>query len=247
VKAVLGALTAVRRFHSRGTPSWIGAAGPRRLLVIRTGIGPERVRAALANVDIARTGARWLLSTGCAGALVPDLDAGAMVVATRVVDDRGAVIGRPLDAPAQALERWARAREIVTHPGAFVSVARPLLSAAEKRAAHEQLGGIAVEMEGAALAAAAAERGVPFLAVRVILDGVGVAVPDFGDARDLRSLAGAVARHPAALGRAARLWPAQRTARAALERFLRAFFAVTGFGALELAEAAEVPESRAGS
>ena len=232
-RAVLGGLTDVRPRGTSGRPVWVGSAGRYRLLVVQTGIGPERVRMALAGLDIASAGARWLFSTGCAGALVPDLEPGALVVATRVVDDRGALVGRPLDAEALALQGWAQARGIATRSGSFASVGRPLLSAVEKRRAHERLGAIAVEMEGAALAAAAAERSMSLVAIRVILDGVDVAVPDFGAARNLSDLAGAVARHPAVLGRAARLWPAQRTARAALARFFRAFFARDALGALE--------------
>jgi nucleoside phosphorylase len=188
---------------------------------------------ALAGVDAWCRGARWLLSTGCAGALVPGLGPGAVVVATRIVDDRGVMAGRASDAQAQAVQRWAQARGIPARPGAFVSVARPLLSAAEKRSAHDRLGAIAVEMEGAALAAAAAERGVSFLAVRVILDGVDVAVPDFGDTRDVYGLAAAMVRHPLRVGRAARLLPAQRTARAELARFFRAFFTGDALGAMD--------------
>lgn len=232
VRAVLGGLTDVRRHDGAGAPAWTGLAGRYRLLVVRTGIGPQRVRAALVDTRLASRGARWLLSTGCAGALVPGLEAGALVVATRIVDDRGAPVGRPLDEQALALRRWAQTRRIATRTGSFVSLGRPLSSAVEKRRAHERLGAIAVEMEGAALAAAAAERGLLLVAVRVILDAVDVAVPELGTARDLRGLAGAVARFPGALGRAARLWPAQRTARAALERFCRAFFVESALGAL---------------
>jgi nucleoside phosphorylase len=246
VKPVLGPLTNVRRLETRGAPVWIGSAGPHRLLVVRTGIGPERVRTALAGVDAWCRGARWLLSTGCAGALVPGLEPGAVVVATRIVDDRGDVAGRASDAQAQAVQRWAQARGIPARPGAFASVGRPLLSAAEKRGAHDRLGAIAVEMEGAALANAAAERGVSFLAVRVILDRVDMAVPDFGDARDVYGLAAAMVRDPLAVGRAARLWPAQRAARTGLARFFRAFFAGDALEALDAGSRSveRVPESK---
>jgi nucleoside phosphorylase len=233
VRTVLGPLTDVRPLDARGVSAWIGFAGAHRFLVVRTGIGPERVRMALAGVDAWCRGARWLLSTGCAGALVPGLEPGTVVVATRIVDDRGDAAGRASDAQAQVLQRWAQVHGIVAHCGAFASVARPLLDAAEKRNARNRLGAIAVEMEGAALAAAAAERGVSFLAVRVILDGVDMAVPDFGDARDGYGLAAAMIRHPLGVGRAARLWPAQRTARAELVRFFRAFFTGDALQALD--------------
>jgi nucleoside phosphorylase len=233
VKAVLGALTDVRPLDARGVPTWIGSAGSHRFLVVRTGIGPERVRMALASVEAWCRGARWLVSTGCAGALVAGLEPGAVVVATRIVDDRGDVAGHASEARAHVLQRWARVQGILAHCGAFASVARPLLSAAEKRSAHDRLGTIAVEMEGAPLAAAATERGLSFLAVRVILDPVDMAVPDFGDARDVYGLAAAMVRRPLGVGRAARLWPAQRTAHAELARFFRAFFTRDALQALD--------------
>ena len=233
VRAVLAGLAEVRRYDTPGSPRWIGRAGRHRFLVVQTGIGPERVRIALAGMEVASAGACWLLSTGCAGALVPDLAPGAVVVASRIIDDHGALVGRPLDAEALALRGWAQTRGIVVRVGSFVSVGRPLLTALDKRRAHERLGAIAVEMEGAALAAAAAARGIRLVAVLVILDAVDVAVPDLGTPGDLRGLAGALARHPAAFARAARLWPAKRTAQTALERVFREFVAGDALGALE--------------
>src|SRR5436305_1686895 len=87
----------------------------------------------------------------------------------------------------------------------------------ERRAVTEALrtlepsgptGALAVEMESGALAAAARARGIPFAALRVVLDGAGEALPAelgvideaTGEVRAGRALA-AMALHP-------RLWPA---------------------------------------
>ena len=63
--------------------------------------------------------------------------------------------------------------------GAVLTVDEPLLTPAAKRRARAESGAIAVDMEGRRIAEAAAERGVPLVAVRAALDEADFALPAF--------------------------------------------------------------------
>ena len=63
--------------------------------------------------------------------------------------------------------------------GAVLTVDAPLLTPAAKRRARAESGAVAVDMEGRRIAEAAAERGVPLVAVRATLDEADFALPAF--------------------------------------------------------------------
>ena len=63
--------------------------------------------------------------------------------------------------------------------GGILTVDAPLLTVAAKRRARAASGAVAVDMEGRRIAEAAAERGVPLVAVRAALDEADFALPSF--------------------------------------------------------------------
>ena len=63
--------------------------------------------------------------------------------------------------------------------GAVLTVDAPLLTPAAKRRARAASGAVTVDMEGRRIAEAAAERGVPLVAVRATLDEADFALPAF--------------------------------------------------------------------
>jgi nucleoside phosphorylase len=71
----------------------------------------------------------------------------------------------------------ARAAGHLCMDGAIVSVRRALATAEEKRACRERTGADAVDMETASVAQVAAELGVPYVSIRVVLDTAGEAIP----------------------------------------------------------------------
>jgi hypothetical protein len=71
----------------------------------------------------------------------------------------------------------ALANEFEVHHGDLLSVPAALESPAEKRAAAAATGAVAVDMESAAIAAVAERARVPFLALRVVVDGADDALP----------------------------------------------------------------------
>ena len=105
-----------------------------------------------------------------------------------------------------------------------------LATVADKRAAAGA-GAIVVEMEGGAIAARAAEVGIPLLSVRAILDGaeheIGLPAAHRPGERHTRplALAGYVATHPRVIGDLMALQRMQRAARESLERFFAQWLA----------------------
>ena len=226
-RAALRALRAVRRAPIGDVPRWAGALGGAPAWVVQTGIGPARAAAAAAAVDL--DDCALVISTGCAGALDPTLQVGELVIASSVQD--GAATHPAAAAPRQRALALAAAHGLRAREGALLCSASLLASAAQKRAAAAR-GAIAVEMEGAPIAAAAARAGVAFLAVRAVLDRADddlgvlahVADPATGRVRPL-ALAGHLLRHPAALAELRALQRGQRAARHSLTRFFTAWSA----------------------
>jgi nucleoside phosphorylase len=138
---------------------------------------------------------------GWAGALLDDLAAGDIVVA-----DRALSAGRS-DVTCATLPLPGLAR---VHCGPVLTASRVLATPEAKRSAAH-CGALAVEMEAYPLAAWAAQRGIPFVHGRVILDVVEDALPELDGVLDGygrvqgRSLLEALAGRPALLREFARL------------------------------------------
>lgn len=175
-------------------------------------------------------GAGALLSWGTAGALVEGLEPGSLLLPERV---------RSGDREFGVDTGWrdALVRRLTGHRfrgGMLLQGIQVLGDRDAKREAGRRHGAVAVDMESGALAAAAADVGVPFLAVRAIVDpvawtlpeAVGAALDVSGDVRVGRVL-GAALIHPSLwsdLLRLARAFAAARrtladVARTAAPRF----------------------------
>jgi 4-hydroxy-3-methylbut-2-enyl diphosphate reductase len=132
-----------------------GSAG-----VMRTGMGPERARAAATRA--AASPARAVAVLGFGGALTDELEPGDVVLADEL---RGN--GAPIQCqPFQQLVKELQHAGIDPHVGPIVSV--PKMSRGAARAALAEDGSVAVDMESAWLAPAAAGR--PFAALRAVVD-----------------------------------------------------------------------------
>lgn len=170
-RPVLRQLRAMQRQVVDGFAVWTGTAPGRQIDLIKTGIGMGRAAAAAATV--AALGPHDVfLSTGCAGGLVPGLAPGYLTIPTRIVARAtGDAYETDLATRTQLTTVAARVGLTATF-GPLLCSARALRSGADKLRAGEQTGAVAVEMEGAAIAAFARQAGVPFAAVRAILDPV---------------------------------------------------------------------------
>lgn len=160
---------------------WLGDGGA--CFVAQTGIGPEQARAAVA----AAPAARLVLSVGCAGALVHGLVPGDLVAATEVVRlDRGGRVAERFPAVTRPLAAWATGRGFMVQAGP-VATSVVVLARPEHKRMVAASGALVVEMESAAIAAEARRRGMPFAAVRVVLDGAADALPVGGGMVDERT------------------------------------------------------------
>ncbi|GAY11559.1 4-hydroxy-3-methylbut-2-enyl diphosphate reductase [Pseudonocardia sp. N23] len=137
----------------------------RGVRVVRTGMGR---RAGGAVAALAADGPRPVLVAGVAGALAPQVRPGDVVVADEVRDATGA--RGPVTVPtARPLAAALRAQGLRVHVGPVVTTAQVVDG--DRRIALATTGALAVDMESAVLAAAAA--GGPFAVVRVVVDTPG--------------------------------------------------------------------------
>ena len=177
--------------------AWRGRFGAATSWIVQTGIGASRAAAA-AEAAIARLAPDVVVSTGCAAALRGDLVAGDVVVATGTASREG--VAPSDEAWAAVYERAAREGGLRVERGRIWTADALVASPEAKRRLAARSESLAVEMEGAAIAAAAARSNVRFVAVRTILDGFDLAIPEGlvderGRVRPLR-VAAALARDP---------------------------------------------------
>ena len=128
--------------------------------VIRTGMGAARSRVAAAQV--AEMPARAVAVLGFCGALTDDVEPGDVVVADELRGNGPPLKCEPLQQLLQSLETVG----VRTRVGPLVSVPKLFLGSERARLAED--GSIAVDMETAWLAPAAAGR--PFAALRAVVD-----------------------------------------------------------------------------
>lgn len=137
--------------------------------------GPGGDRARAASREAIDAGAQALIAFGFAGGL-SEKAAPAMLVVPQVVrSDAGEW---DVDAPwhRRLIEALAPHRPLIE--GAIFSSPEVVTTRAAKAALAARTGAVAVDMESAAIAGAAADAGVPFVAVRVIADGPEDALPE---------------------------------------------------------------------
>lgn len=206
---------------------WQGQTNAAEIWLIRTGMGVQR--AAQAAQAVVSSGAFDLfVSTGCAGALAPELIAGELVIATTVIDR---TTGRRHTTDAASRANWHAAAKraglrTVLEPS--LCSAQMLASVAERRTLAVETAAVAVDMEGAAIAAGAAAAGIPFASVRAILDTADVDLHTTSGFIDAQTgavkplaLAAQLMRHP---GMVPQLIAMQRMMSAA-QQSLNTFFA----------------------
>ncbi len=135
---------------------WIGVLGEREIVLAHTGVGPDAAGRATRRL-LAAHRPEWLLCAGYGGGLDPRLRVGDVVIDWR---------GRADFALAEARSALA-AR---TFFGAIASHSHALETPAAKAAFARETRALAVDMETVAVAAVAAEYGIPVIGIRAISD-----------------------------------------------------------------------------
>ncbi|HET7784701.1 MAG TPA: hypothetical protein VFL36_01900 [Myxococcales bacterium] len=187
-----------------------GRISGREVAAVAVGVGGD-ARAALRAEHPA-----LVVSCGFAGALSPSLRAGDLLVATAVRAPDGERLQAPELPASRALAQAAR--------GEIACADRVLATPEEKRALGAG-GALAVDLESAQVARAAAEAGVPWLVVRAIVDDARTSLPPFAREAQAGFLRPAL-RHalhgPSAVLQLVKLALAERAASASLSSALKA-------------------------
>lgn len=161
-----------RRILRRRLPDGTG------LLCARSGVGAERALSA----------ARWLIDEGVtalavmgvSGGLDPALGSGDLVVAETVFEYGGTASGDAWNTDAGRaglLYATLAAEGLPVRRGAVIAATRAVLTAEGKGPLHDRSGALAVDMESAAVARAASERGLPLVVLRAVCDTADQSVP----------------------------------------------------------------------
>ena len=147
-----------------------GRLGDGRVIAHAVGMGGSAARV------IAELRPRLVVSCGFSGALQPSLATGSLVLASSVCDENGeSVIAEKagLRVARNALEEYAPVAE-----GELLSATRVAATRAEKRALARP-GRLAVDLESWSAVRAAERTGVPWLALRAVLDPLDAELPAF--------------------------------------------------------------------
>jgi adenosylhomocysteine nucleosidase len=192
-----------------------------------SGMGPAAARYAARG--LADAGASALAVFGVAGALDGRLRNGSLFCPEQVVDEDGRSYLADARWHEHLQQRLAGSQLPVQADGSLLSVQNPLLTTADKLAAHKQHAALAVDMESGAVAEVARERGLPFVVLRAIVDEVDDTIPAalnnsvdaWGRPRPL-GLITALCRHPSVLSDLPRLYSRMQHATQALRTAAKA-------------------------
>jgi adenosylhomocysteine nucleosidase len=143
-------------------------------LVALSGIGAEQ--AYTAGSVLISEGAKALLSWGCAAALDNSMSPGCLILPRRIIGVHGDVHWVSTEWHRRLYATLKAQQPIRTD--VLVESAAVVRTTAEKRALSERTQAAATDMESAAQARLAEEHGLPFLAIRAIIDPPSSDIPD---------------------------------------------------------------------
>jgi adenosylhomocysteine nucleosidase len=188
-------------------------------LLVVSGMGPAAARYGARRLIEAGSGA--LISWGMAGGLDPALLTGTPFLPSEVVSPEGEVFPTARDWRERLCAALTASRPVCE--GRLLTCREPIGTAADKAIAFRQTAAAAVDMESFAVAEVAARGGLPFIAVRVIVDAAADALPRALLAAaagrgvvQVRRLLGGLVRAPADVPALSRLVRKYWTARRAL-------------------------------
>lgn len=168
IAALPGEVRALARLAPRGQ----SRVAPHIRLML-SGMGHQR--ASQAACALADQGATILISWGTAAALAPGLNAGDLVMPATVMGHEG--------------QQWATAPELrkslqkqlqqyrPVHDQPLLEAVEVISQPVEKSQWHARTAAVACDMESAAIAAVAQERGLSFLVMRAIIDDATMVLP----------------------------------------------------------------------
>jgi adenosylhomocysteine nucleosidase len=145
------------------------------IVLAYSGAGASNAEAA-ANLLIAQ-GATQLISWGCAGALSPDLTAGELVLADKLISANGATIMVDHAWHQHTRTVLEKASGFALRCGSLLESKTLVATSHDKQQLHQQSNAIALDMESVAVANVAHAHALPFLVIRAIADPVTMDLP----------------------------------------------------------------------
>ena len=140
---------------------------------LQTGYGPLQMERLVEQV--ARLHPSGLISIGTAGGLAPKIARGTLLIPKRILRTSGGVM--KTDPGWRSHVCGALVPHIRVDTGDLLSVTELIRHPAQKRALHSETEAIGVDMESGQLAQLAAQIGIPFLALRVVMDAADDEIP----------------------------------------------------------------------
>jgi adenosylhomocysteine nucleosidase len=231
LKPIKASLTELNEFREAGVRFSVGHLNQRTIVLIQTGIGWDRAISAT-QIAAARFPLKLYVSTGFAAALQDTIRVGDLVIGQKVLSlpplDRKVFI---CDGTfTQSARAVVKSFPLTAFSGSLITVRKIVNHVEEKRTIARESHAIALDMETAAVANVAEQRGIPFMAVRAVTDALeeslGVDVNLFlseeGTFRWLRGIRYLLS-HPIALHHLDRLRRQANLAAASLELFFQEF------------------------
>jgi adenosylhomocysteine nucleosidase len=150
--------------------------GGKDFAVVGHGIGHQRATETARRAFDSMPQAELVIGTGVVGALSRGLKPGDLVLSDRVLmiqaDGQQAKSETAVSAAHLRAIRHSLASAGIAYSTGAILTSNRVFTVAEKRSAKESTGAIAVDMETAAIASEAGVRGLPFVAIRAVLDEV---------------------------------------------------------------------------
>jgi nucleoside phosphorylase len=161
--------------HPFSVYAWTPA--PARHVAVQAGVG--RARAAEgARLLIRRFSLQGLVSFGFAGGLAPELARGTLVIGTEVVcEERSDSCASANHDLVEQFHAAARSARLAVQRGRLVTSQHIVADAASRADLRKKSGACAVDMETAGISAVAEAAGLPWVAVRAIVDGATDTLP----------------------------------------------------------------------
>lgn len=159
-----------KRAYQAGSQKIVEAVlGNQIIVTIAAGMGGDRAKRGT-ELLLAGHRPRWILSTGFAGALAPDLERGSIILPDRLTDAAGRHIEIDVHVPQPTNGRsWRQGR--------LLTVDQVVRTSQEKAELRARTGADMVDMESFSVAQLCAERSLRFLSVRVISDDARTELP----------------------------------------------------------------------
>lgn len=158
----------IKSFKRDGAAFSLCSSSDREILIVRTGIGPQRAYAAARQAAAFRP-LSAVVSVGLASALQPSMEVGDLVIGDRFFFGE-AVYEGDHHLAERAVKALDQRGGIPYVRGPIMTVGKVVGTAGEKKALRDLSQAVALDMESAAVARAAQESSLPVLAVRAVSD-----------------------------------------------------------------------------